>query len=640
MSSITTGLKRLPLFYKLLIPFLTLILVVGSFGAFLIVRDLSSRTQATLDQSLTQSSVNARAVLHDRELYLLESANFAANLRGMTQAISSNDSSRVAILLESVLALKSDLNLLAVTNPGGGSVVEFFRNAPGESPQRGGGTSWSTHPFVEQALRNSEGGKSAGFLELSGKSVLVIAGPICAEPSACQPAGAAIVGISLDRVVNEAAGTIGPNSAVDGLAIYDVSGHVLSSAGRTSPKAPTSRVEGASTIRRNEKVGGAEFTSLYAPLEIQGRREGTVAVTVNRGEAFSSIKDAAAKLVIILLGAMAGIVAIGALISKFILAQVRPLLQTNRNLGAGDLTARAPVVTEDELGELARGVNQMAEQLEASYETLESRVTQRTEEVQRLLKERTELFAGISHEFRTPLAVIISQAELMLDPTYPKRGRWSYEIGEIRDSAQQLLFLINDILDLARAESGRIGINLDDVAIPSVIDGLKSTATGLASAGDLELSFDVPSKMPAVRADAFRLREVILNLVDNAAKYTPPGGRVELRAVASEESVEVSVTDDGVGIPKEARERIFDPFYRVPGTEAQRGQSSSGLGLALAKRLIEAQGGEISFSSEQGKGSTFTVTLPISNKGSSKSASLTIRRSSNSARQPSRRKTA
>lgn len=261
---------------------------------------------------------------------------------------------------------------------------------------------------------------------------------------------------------------------------------------------------------------------------------------------------------------------------------------------------------------MARGVNQMAEQLEASYETLESRVAQRTEEVQRLLQERTEFFTGISHEFRTPLAVIISQAELMLDPTYPKRGRWRGEIGEIRDSAQQLLLLINDILDLARAEAGRIEMHLSEVSIPEVIAGLRKTAAGLASAGNLKLSIEVPAKLPMVRADAFRLREVILNVLDNAAKYTPAGGKVRLTAEANGGSVEIAVSDSGMGIPKEAGERVFDPFYRVPGAEPQRGQAASGLGLALAKRFVEAQGGTISFLSEPGAGTTFRVTLPVS----------------------------
>lgn len=349
MRSVTSSLRRLPLFFKLLIPFLALILIVGSFGAFLIVKDLSSRAQTRLDQDLLQSSVNARAILHDRELYLLESVNFAANLQGMAEALSSNNPDGAASLLESVLALKSDLSLLVATNREGLGAVEFVRVAAGGSLQRGSGTSWSVHPFIDQVLRDPKVGKSAGFLELAGQHFLAITGAICSEPTECGAAGAAVVGIPIDRLALEASGTSASGTPAPGLAIYDARGQLLASSGKTPLNASKIRLEGARLIRRNERVGGIELSSLYAPLEVQGRREGIVAVSLNRQAAFSPIRGAGARLVLILLGAMGGIVAIGALLSKFILAQVRPLLQTNRALGGGDLTARAPIVTEDEL---------------------------------------------------------------------------------------------------------------------------------------------------------------------------------------------------------------------------------------------------------------------------------------------------
>jgi two-component system sensor histidine kinase/response regulator len=311
---------------------------------------------------------------------------------------------------------------------------------------------------------------------------------------------------------------------------------------------------------------------------------------------------------------MVGIVAIGAMLSRFIMAQVRPLLETSRALGRGDLSARAPVVADDELSELARGVNQMAEQLEASYETLELRVTERTEEVQRLLRERTDLFTAISHEFRTPLAVITRYLEMMLDPSYPKKPRWSSEAGQVmKDSTDQLLVLINDILDLAKAEAGHLDMALEDVALPGFLTRLRKTIEGLAGAGGLHTRIDVPKDLPLVRADGSRLREIVLNLVDNAAKYTPPDGHVEVSVRTRNDVVEVSVSDTGLGIPEEVRDRIFEPFYRVEGRQPLKGQFSTGLGLALTKRLVEAQGGQIWFEGRPERGTTFTFTLvPVS----------------------------
>ena len=601
------GFRSLPLFWKLLIPFLALIVIVGAFGAFLIVRDLSSQARASLNQDLLQSSLSARATIKDRELYLLESANFAANLQGMAESAKANDSAAVAGLLESVLALKTDLSLLVVTNSEGAGLIEFVRDVPEGRVQRGAATRWADLSFIAEALKDPEAKKSAGFSRLGDRALMVIGAPVCSDPSGCSAVGVAIVGIRADLLATEARGKAG--SPVEPMVtIYDAEGRPLAGpGGRTSV-----RLEGADLVRRTEEIGSEEFFTLYAPLEVQGRQYGMVAVSLSPDPAFSAVRGAGTRLALFLLIAMAGIVGIGALLSRFILAQVRPLLATNRALGKGELSARAPVVSDDELGELALGVNQMAEQLQASYETLEMRVAERTEEVQRLLKERTEFFASLSHELRTPLAIILGQAKIMKDPSYAKRNGWARDSGRtIEDSAQQLLSLVNDILDLARAEAGSIDVNLEELDLYKVVKEMRPTIDGLARGNGLVVNFGVPRNLPTVRGDWMRVREVILNLVDNAVKYTPEGGKLEISAKALEGAVEFSVTDTGVGIPEETGDLIFEPFYRVKGTRAQRGEASTGLGLALAKRLVEAQGGRLGYISGPGAGTTFAFTLPL-----------------------------
>jgi signal transduction histidine kinase len=289
------------------------------------------------------------------------------------------------------------------------------------------------------------------------------------------------------------------------------------------------------------------------------------------------------------------------------------LVSANRALGTGDLSARAPVMGHDELGELATGFNEMAVRLQANVETLELRVEERTEEIRRLLRERTEFFAGLSHEFRTPLAIIRNQADLVAedatDSSMADAGR------VMSTSAEQLLELVNDILDTARAEVSSVDVELEPVRLSDVVNGLKPNLADLAQSAGLRLSTKVPANLPTVYADPTRLREVVLNLVDNAVKYTPDGGKVDVTAAAVNGHVELAVRDTGVGIPLEARDRMFQPFYRVRGTRTQRGQSSSGLGLALTKRLVEAQGGSIDFTSAPGEGSTFVVKLrPVSDE--------------------------
>lgn len=599
-------LRDLPLFAKVLAPFLVLLLVVGAAGTFLIVRDLSARARSSLNEELLRRSLDARSRIHDRELYLLESANFAANLRGIAPAVKARDSGASTALLRSVLALKTDLGLLAVTDASGKSLVQFVRQAPRAKPRAASATVWLRYGFVRAALASAAGERSAGFLELGGSRLLAIAAPICSADQTCSPVGVALVGISVSELASEAAGA--PSHAGEQrttVAVYDGDGRLLAASGvapRTRAPSP-----GTGPLRRSEKVGGRDAATLYARLEIQGRQAGTLAVSLPAGSALSSARSAAVRLALVLFFAMAGVVGIGALLSRYILGQVRPLVETSRALGRGDLAARSRVVAHDELGELAGVLNQMAEQLQASHETLERRVQERTEEVERLLRERTDLFTGISHELRTPIAVILAQAKLLLSSA---NGRKSAEAtGVILGSAEQLLDRVNDILDVARAESGRLEVRLADVSVPALLAELHPTIEGLASANGLRVSLDVPPRLPDVRADPSRLRDVVFNLVDNAVKYTPSGGTITLSAAAREGSVEISVADTGVGIPAEVGDRVFEPFYRVPEVQPLRGQASSGLGLALAKRLVEAQGGSIGFTSTPGRGTTFTVRL-------------------------------
>lgn len=614
MNLRVTRFRNLPLFWKLLVPFLTLMVIVGAFGVFLIVRDLSSGARAALHNELARRALEARASLHERELYLLESANFAANLEGMVGAVSSRDAVRVERLLQSVLALKTDLNLAAISDQQGSGLVEFSRTSAGDDPSFGRETPWTNNTFVKEALSDPKGGKRAGILQVGEHMMLAIAAPVCSTAEGCGQVGVAIAAIRVDVLATLAQGKAPAGSASayeTGISIYDLAGRLLTTVG-ASPKEPSvpaaAKREGSTT---SEEDDSSDLLTMYSPFEVQSQRAGTVAVSIPTGAAISSVRGAGFGLSLIVLVAMAGVVGVGAILSRFILAQVRPLVETNRALGRGDLSARAPVLGEDELGELARGVNQMAEQLQASYETLELRVAQRTEEVQRLLGERTEFFVGLSHELRTPLAIIRNRIKLLRDPSFSKDKKWMRETEIVMDeSTQQLLSLVNDVLELARADTVGLEMNLEKWTVSDLVKEVEPTLRGLAGAGGLHLEVRVPRHIPPVRADRARVREVLLNLVDNAVKYSPEGGKVKVAAFTENGSVGISVSDSGVGIPASVGGVIFEPFYRVEGIKAQHGNVSSGLGLAVAKRLVEAQGGEIAYKANEQGGTTFSFTLP------------------------------
>lgn len=607
----------LSLFWKLLLPFLALIVVLGVAGGYFIVRDLTSRAQASLDQDLARRSLDARSVLRDRELYLLESANLASNLEGMATSIQARDATEAARLLQSVLALKTDLDLLAVAGPDGTGLAEFARPSPGGPAQRGAGGRWSASSFVAQALRDASGGKHAGYIEAGGRTLLAIAAPVCSGDRTCAPVGATVVAAGADRLAAETLDRLARDARRAGLgvAIYDLGGRRLASAG-SAAAGPAPALVGEHLERRTSGAGADATATLYAPLEVRDRVVGTLAVSLRSDPAFASVRGTGWRLGLVLLAAMAGIIAIGAQLSRIILRQVRSLVATNRALGRGDLAARAEVPWKDEIGELASGVNEMAEQLQAMYATLELRVAQRTEEVERLLKERTQFFASVSHDLRTPLAVILRNSEMLLDPAYKTNGRARGEATRaLQASGSQLHTLINDILTLARDEHGGTELDLEDLRLADAVRDVRGTIDALARGSGIRAKIRIPKDLPDVRADRRRLREMILNLADNAVKYTPEGGTVEISARQTGDAVEVSVSDTGVGIPRDCGERIFEPFYRVPETTPQQGQASSGLGLAVVRRLVAAHGGHIVYESAPGAGTTFTFTLPTTLMG-------------------------
>lgn len=606
--------RNLPLFWKVLVPFVVLVVLVGALGAFLVVRNLADRAQADLDRVLAERSLAARSALLDQELYLVEAVGFAANLEGMDGAVNRRDLRTIEQLLESVLALKSSVTLVAVTDKQGSGLVEFTRAAPEASPTLAKPAAWADLPVVARVLA-APGELTLGSLTRSGDETrLTLATTICAGKQTCAPIGAVVVSFELNRLLRLAVtNSVSKTDAFQGgAAIYTDDGRLAATSGAIAQHAPLPEAARQGFVRRTERVEGEETTALYSPFTVQGERAGILAVSLPRGPAFASARGAGWQLGIVLFVALIGITAIGAGLSRSILGQVRSLLETNKAIGAGDLSARTPVLGRDELGELADGVNRMAAQLQESYEDLEAKVEDRTAAVQRLLRERTDFFTAVSHEFRTPLAVILGQARMLGDPRVPKRAGWNDQAASmIAESGNQLLGFVNDILEIAKAESGRIEIEPAKLRIPALVDSLHPSMQSLAAQAGLALSVHIPRRLPAVWADEARVRQVLINLVDNAVKYTPRGGNVEISARSADEFVSVSVTDTGVGIPLDAQPHLFDPFYRVKGVQPQGGQPSSGLGLALVDRLVRAQRGSVAVESNPGEGTTFTFTLPL-----------------------------
>lgn len=231
-------------------------------------------------------------------------------------------------------------------------------------------------------------------------------------------------------------------------------------------------------------------------------------------------------------------------------------------------------------------------------------------ELRRLERVRTEFVANVSHELRTPLTAIQGYVETLLGGAIDEPADSRRFLEVVHRHTERLGRLLNDLTDLSNIELGKITLDLGPVAVPDVAESVVAILRPRADGSRVAIDLDLPPDLPAVQADHDRIHQILINLVDNAVKYTPAGGRVKLSARASDGGVEIDVTDTGVGIPAADLPRITERFYRVDKARS-RELGGTGLGLAIVKHLVQAHGGELTIESEHGRGTTARVRLPV-----------------------------
>jgi heavy metal sensor kinase len=327
-----------------------------------------------------------------------------------------------------------------------------------------------------------------------------------------------------------------------------------------------------------------------------GGREAPVLLLAPLEEADRELARLLAALGMAVPAALACAAGLGYLLARTALTPVERLRRSTREITADRLDRRLPVANPgDELGRLARTINEMIGRLERSFA-----------EVRRFT-------ADASHELRTPLAAIRTEAEVALggSPLTPDQERL---LGSILEECERLTRLTDQLLTLAREDAAAAPPARESVDLSALVAAVVENMRPLAEARELTLHLKDPGGV-GVPGDGARLRQVFYNLLDNAIKYTPAGGTVEVRAEAGARAAVVTVRDTGIGIPPEHLPHVFERFYRVDRGRS-RAEGGTGLGLSIARSIVAAHGGEIELASTPGQGTVCTVTLPGEKVGS------------------------
>lgn len=331
------------------------------------------------------------------------------------------------------------------------------------------------------------------------------------------------------------------------------------------------------------------------PIQVDGQ---TVGLLIADPQMMHGITDNAAQEFlarvnrsILLAASAAALIALllGFILFRQITAPLNSLASASEKIAAGDLTARSPVRGDDEIARVGRSFNAMADNL-ARSETA-----------------RRNMLADIAHELRNPIGVIQSHLEAMQDGVFPLDRD---QVDSLHEETLLLSRLVGDLRELALADAGQLALNRAPTDLRALIERVVNAFQAQANEREITLTASVPENIPPLNIDAQRIEQVLRNLLSNALRYTLANGVVMVTATQEKNLARVQVHDSGTGIAPEGLPHVFERFWR--GDKARsRTQGSTGLGLAIAKQLVEAHGGQIGVESNVGKGTTFWFTLPI-----------------------------
>jgi signal transduction histidine kinase/CheY-like chemotaxis protein len=380
------------------------------------------------------------------------------------------------------------------------------------------------------------------------------------------------------------------------------------------------------TVQEADNIEGRKVLTAYAPVAPLGW---LVFVELPADEAYAPLYAALERLALVLLAALGFAVLAGMFLAGRMIGPIQVLRAGAARIGSGDLSQQIRIKTGDELEVLAAQFNDMAGRLQESYAGLEQKVELRTREVEEKSRQlekasqhKSQFLANMSHELRTPLNAIIGLTEMM----YTNAARFGTEkatepLRRVHRAGTHLLGLINQVLDLSKIEAGKLELSPESVNLAPLIDEVIGTARQLAEQNRNRLVVESLENLGALTVDPMRLRQILLNLLSNACKFTKQG-EVTLRVrkvVDGRNWIEFAVADTGIGMTPEQQAKLFEEFTQADSSTARQ-YGGTGLGLAITRKLARMMGGEVTVTSEPGKGSVFSVRLPGSADSLAKSS--------------------
>lgn len=328
------------------------------------------------------------------------------------------------------------------------------------------------------------------------------------------------------------------------------------------------------------------------------------------GEVLQPVMQLLVTGVVVLFLALAGGLWAAVHVARRLAAPVSTLRHGASRIAAGELDTRLDIRTGDELEALGNEFNRMAGQLEDYTHRLEEKVAAKTAELERANRHKSEFVANMSHELRTPLNSIIGFSDVlrseMFGPLNDKQKEYATDINE---SGVHLLALINDVLDLAKVEAGKLEIQKRPFSLKATIEVVMQLVRGQCAESGVTIRFDAAPGVDEVMGDERRIKQVLINLVSNAIKFSSKGGEVVIATASAPGESIVSISDHGPGIDRKDQAAIFDAFTQLKPAYAPK-QEGTGLGLTLVKQFVELHGGQVWLDSEPGHGARFSFSLP------------------------------